>query len=426
MIQIHMLKFVEIVGSISSVLLLYIHIRNFFTSKPNASKSLQVIFVGFIITILSLLNFYPTFVIPRVFCLIFGGTLVCRMFFEATIWQAIFMGISFEVIAATVEVGIMGVLGIFHFDASLLMTSSNARMIYIIASQLFLLLIIVSVGAFSVKPEGVITIKWLIPLFPCQLLSIFVCYIVLRNAIQDSFDPYLILVLLTLLYINIAIVFYVEAIRSSELKRRQYELAEQQYSMQKEYYQRLHENQEETRALWHDIKKYVMAMQAMADQKAEAQLRKIVQQANETLTGIGTVVDVDNVVVSSILDNYAHVASEADINFHLDVMVPPVLSVSPVDLYIILGNTLDNAIEACNVLPKERRQINLLLRKENNILFYRIQNNWDGNEKIHLHGRFHGYGLSNVYKCVSRYNGSVNITKTCDAFTIEIYINCTC
>lgn len=420
-----MLKVVEVIGSISSVLLLYMHIRNFFSNKPNASKFLQVIVVSSIIIFLSLLNLYPTFVIPRVFCLIFGGTLVCRIFFEATIWQALFMGISFEVIAATVEVGIMGVLGIFHFDAALLMASSNARMIYIIASQLLLLLIIVSVGTFSVKPEGVIKIKLLIPLFPCQLLSIFVCYIVLRNAVQDSFDSYLILVLLTLLYINIAIVFYVEAIRTSESRRRQHELAEQQYSMQKEYYQRLHENQEETRALWHDIKKYVLAMQALADQKEGAQLRKIVQQAKETLTGIGTVVDVDNIVISSILDNYAHVASEADINFHLDVMVPPVLSVSPVDLYIILGNTLDNAIEACNTLPKERRQINLLLRKENGILFYRIQNECDGNEKVHLHGRFHGYGLANVQKCVSRYNGSVNITKTHDAFTIEIYINCT-
>ena len=150
--------------------------------------------------------------------------------------------------------------------------------------------------------------------------------------------------------------------RSSESRRRNSELAEQQYTMQKEYYQRLHENQEETRALWHDIKKYVLAMQAFADKKEQHQLQQIVQQANDTLDSISTVVDIDNIVISSILDSYVRSAKESDIDFHLDVMVPSTLPISPVDLYIILGNTLDNAIEACMALPKGKRCINILLR----------------------------------------------------------------
>ena len=295
----------------------------------------------------------------------------------------------------------------------------------IIASQLLLLSIIVLARIFSKKQEGGLSFEWLLPLFPCQILSVFVCYIVLCKTVQNSFDPFLILVLLTLLCINITIVFYSEAMRSSESRRRNSELAEQQYTMQKEYYQRLHENQEETRALWHDIKKYVLAMQAFADKKDQQQLQQIVQQANDTLDSISTVVDIDNIVISSILDSYARSAKESDIDFHLDVMVPPTLPISPVDLYIILGNTLDNAIEACIALPKEKRYINILLRKENGILFYRIQNSYNGEkEKIHLHGKFHGYGLSNVRKCVSKYGGSVTPVQGTDSYMIEMYLNC--
>ena len=214
--------------------------------------------------------------------------------------------------------------------------------------------------------------------------------------------------------------------RASEHRRRHSELAEQQYTMQKEYYQRLHENQEETRALWHDIKKYVLAMQAFANQKDTPQLRQIVQQADETLASISTLVDVDNVVISSILDNYARAAQEAEIPLHLDVLVPTTLPISPVDLYIILGNTLDNAIEACTPLPKEQRRIDVMLRKENGILFYRIRNKCDASEKVHLHGRYHGYGLSNVRKCAARYNGVVNLTKASNSYTIEVLLNCKC
>ena len=264
--------------------------------------------VIFLMVILSILNLFPSFVIPRVICLTVGGAILSYLFFNTTIWQAIFMGVSFEVIAAILEVVMMGILGLLHLNVDVLMARSGARMVYIITSQLLLLTVIVITRAFSKKQEGILSFKWLLPLFPCQILSVFVCYIVFCNAALDSFEPYLILILLTLLYINITIVFYSEAMRSSESRRRNSELAEQQYTMQKEYYQRLHENQEETRALWHDIKKYVLAMQAFADKKEQHQLQQIVQQANDTLDSISTVVDIDNIVISSILDSYARSA----------------------------------------------------------------------------------------------------------------------
>ena len=397
-----MLVVVEVLGSISSVLLLFLYILSFFHLDSSALKWKITLAVIFLMVILSILNLFPSFVIPRVICLTVGGAILSYLFFNTTIWQAIFMGVSFEVIAAILEVVMMGILGLLHFDTALLMTRDNTRMVFIIASQLLLLSIIVLARIFSKKQEGGLSFEWFLPLFPCQILSVFVCYIVLCKTVQNSFDPFLILVLLTLLCINITIVFYSEAMRSSESRRRNSELAERQYTMQKEYYQRLHENQEETRALWHDIKKYVLAMQAFADKKDQQQLQQIVQQANDTLDSISTVVDIDNIVISSILDSYARSAEESDIDFHLDVMVPPTLPISPVDLYIII-----------------------LLRKENGILFYRIQNSYNGEkEKIHLHGKFHGYGLSNVRKCVSKYGGSVTPIQGTDSYMIEMYLNC--
>lgn len=419
-----MLPAVEILGSISSVFLLFQYIRSFFRFQESRSRWQLGIFLFLFAAVLSFLNLFPDFVIFRVLCLVFGGLLLCRLFCHATFWQSFFMGVSFEVIAALIEVIMLGVLGFFHLDASTLMSVDTARMIYIITTQLVLLPAIILIGTISHNKDTLLPFQWFLPLLPCQLLSIFVCYIALRSAVRDTFDPFLIFVLVTLLYINITIVFYAEATRASESKRRQAELAEQQFSMQKEYYQRLHESQEETRALWHDIKKYILAMQALAEQKSAPQLQQIVSQAEETLANIGNVVDVDNVVVSSILDNYARIAQETGIRLTLHVMVPPSLSISPVDLYIILGNTLDNAVEACSVLAQELRFIDVMLRKENGILFYRIRNSWDGKEKAHLQGRFHGYGLPNVRKCAAQYGGVVQVSEDDTTFTVELFLNC--
>ena len=49
---------------------------------------------------------------------------------------------------------------------------------------------------------------------------------------------------------------HVEALRKNEQEKLSAEFNEQQYRLQMEYYQQLKERQEETRALWHDIKKY--------------------------------------------------------------------------------------------------------------------------------------------------------------------------
>ena len=48
-----------------------------------------------------------------------------------------------------------------------------------------------------------------------------------------------------------------------------------------EYYHHLKELQEETRALWHDIKKYILAMQAVAERGNPEELHKIVRDATD-------------------------------------------------------------------------------------------------------------------------------------------------
>ena len=170
-----MLDVVEVLGSISSVLLLFLYILSFFHLDSSALKWKITLAVIFLMVILSILNLFPSFVIPRVICLTVGGAILSYLFFNTTIWQAIFMGVSFEVIAAILEVVMMGILGLLHFDTALLMTRDNTRMVFIIASQLLLLSIIVLARIFSKKQEGGLSFEWLLPLFPCQILSVFVC-----------------------------------------------------------------------------------------------------------------------------------------------------------------------------------------------------------------------------------------------------------
>lgn len=114
--------------------------------------------------------------------------------------------------------------------------------------------------------------------------------------------------LLGLLYADVMVLYDINRLCAQEQDNLHRTLAEHHNVMQQNYYGQFRIQQEETRALWHDISKLIRA----AHEKIEV---------------------------------------------NLDVSVPIELFVAAVDLYILLRNTLDNAIEACSAVSNSERRI---------------------------------------------------------------------
>ena len=186
--------------------------------------------------------------------------------------------------------------------------------------------------------------------------------------------------------------------------------------MQQEYYDQLRIQQEETRALWHDLSKYLHAS------KVETSSNALVQ-VQEMLDSISCVVDVNNRVVSVILNEYTQAVRTADIALEMNVQVPEVLFVTAADLYILIGNTMDNAIEACQSLPHDQRRISLKLITHNNILFFEISNPYIDKHLHRIRSIYHGYGLKNVARCVEKYNGKMEVSKGEGIFQVSALLN---
>ena len=208
-----------------------------------------------------------------------------------------------------------------------------------------------------------------------------------------------------LLLINILIVFYVEALRENELEKFKAKFNEQQYNLQMEYYQQLKERQEEVRSLRHDVKKYILAMQAVAEHGDTEELHKIAQAATDVFERSTNISAVGNPVVDALLNYYLRIAERNNIKVNLDVTIPEVLTISSLSLSIILGNTFDNAIEACCDLPAEQRIIHLQLRKQYRSLFYRLENPYSDTSRGIRIGEYHGYGLKNINRIVQENHG---------------------
>ena len=418
-----MYYFIELAGSVTNIALLSLFMSRLFVRNKIQSKW-YFAFLILICTGQCVLSLFPNWVIPRTLYLLLGGFLLARLFYEVQTWPAAFASGSFFVLGSVVEILAMLLIGVRLPDMDLLMQVGAARLIYVVFSNLIQIPLLILVSHFFNREESDLRIVWLLPLISIQLASISVCYVVQCHAADKDFPDYMVFFMTVLLFVNIMIVFYVEALRKNEKEKYLAELTEQHYHLQIEYYQQLLEKQQETKALWHDIKKYTAAMQAVAAQNDSEQLRQIAQAAADAYERVKDISAVGNPVVDALLNQYLRSAKENQIQVLLDITIPEVLAISTLLLSVVIGNTFDNAIEACRLIAPEKRVIHLQLRKQNRILFYSIENPYiDAVTQLRV-GKHHGYGLKNVERAVNQNNGNFQLEKVDGNFIVQIRLNC--
>ena len=179
----------------------------------------------------------------------------------------------------------------------------------------------------------------------------------------------------------------------------------------------MQDKQAETRALWHDLNKYLRAA------KTETQPAQALEQLESMLNSATQIVDTGNRVLNVILNEYTQMAKATGIDLRLKVQVPAELPVTVADLYILIGNTMDNAMEACAALPPDQRIMDLTLRAHNDVLYYKLVNPFSSEKPKQGSDPMHGHGLQNVRRCVEKYDGFIDAAKEKGFFTITVHLN---
>lgn len=256
----------------------------------------------------------------------------------------------------------------------------------------------------------------LLPLVPPLLAQALLCGICIHQAQRTGIA---IVQFFTCLWSLYSAVMLLPTAKRAELTLRSQEekhQAARQYAMQEDYYQQLLEKQNQTRALWHDLNKYLRAAKAeTAPSEALAQLQSMLDDAT-------AIVDVGNPVVNVILNEYAQSAKALGIELRLKVQVPEKLGISAADLYVLIGNTMDNAMEGCRSLPQPQRFIELTLRTHQDILYYKLANPYDGTAK-HPKDAMRGHGLENARRCVAQYDGQLLTQQDQGFFIVSAHLN---
>lgn len=199
---------------------------------------------------------------------------------------------------------------------------------------------------------------------------------------------------------------------------------EQQIGFQKEKYEQLSQSYRNNRRLIHDVKKHYYSIQEYIHRNNLQGLLEYTHSAIDDLESTYVKYNTGNLVIDSLLTNYDTVYEANHIHFsvHLNVDCGQI-PIKDYDLCIVLGNLLDNALQANDKIEILEREVLIEIETTENSKF-RIhsenplpEHDFDVQKNI-LHP---GYGLENMKKVVSENHGFVTI-RTAEYFVIDILI----
>jgi sensor histidine kinase regulating citrate/malate metabolism len=180
----------------------------------------------------------------------------------------------------------------------------------------------------------------------------------------------------------------------------------------------------------HDYHNHIQTMKAHLVLGQLNELSEYLGKLDNDLTSVDTVIKTGNVMVDAILNSKISLAVSRKINVNIKATVPGELKVSEIDLCVIIGNLLDNAMEACLKQPDEaERFIRVYIGIFKEQLYISVSNSVGGeikkSGKTYLSTKdsaTHGFGLMRVDKIAQKYSGYINRQNEDAVFATEVML----
>lgn len=228
-----------------------------------------------------------------------------------------------------------------------------------------------------------------------------------------------------LLLINFLVMYLYEMLLKDYEQTYQARILEQEVSAYREQLELIDTSQKMLASLRHDIKHHLLSILHMANSGETEKIQKYVEKMIKMTVNKKEYVLSGNSDIDSILNYMIQKAKDKGIEVRTSIKIATQMKIDCFDLNVILGNLLENAIEATEKTSNKYIQIGLEL--ERNIIFVEIENSYVG--KIIKSGKKfsttkmdktkYGLGIENVKSILNKYNGELQITFDDSTFKVN-------
>lgn len=177
----------------------------------------------------------------------------------------------------------------------------------------------------------------------------------------------------------------------------------------------------------HDIRHHLQTLRGYLSAGEYDRAVSYIDGLDKELQSIDTVLKTGNASLDAILSAKIAQARAEHINVTVKANVPDSLTISDVELSIVIGNLLDNAIDACRSVQKERF-LRVFITMKGKMLYFSMLNSAAHKEKK-VNGLFashkqgvHGFGLRRAEAIIEEHGGWCKYNSEEGAFTSEFLV----
>lgn len=179
----------------------------------------------------------------------------------------------------------------------------------------------------------------------------------------------------------------------------------------------------------HDYRNHIQTLMQLMNEKQYDEVNAYLKNLGTDLNTVDTVLKTGNIMADAIINSKISLAKANNIDVNATASIPVELNISDIDLCVIIGNLLDNAIEASVKLPEGERMIRIYIEMKKNALYMSFTNLTATKKMEKQNGVYkstkdgsHGFGLIRVDSTVKKYNGYITRASEDGVFTTEILL----
>ena len=231
-----------------------------------------------------------------------------------------------------------------------------------------------------------------------------------------------------LVAINVVCYYMVVELSKANAMKIEHELLLAESNYRKRYAENAKNQYEEIRHIRHDMKHSYGVIQQLVLEKRYEELQQYLPQMNEQLRSIESTINTNHMIVNAILNTKLSAAKKQEIktlcntvkDFHIK-------QIEEIDLCHLLGNLLDNAIEAAVKCPQGKtKYIEIFITERNQILLITVKNSYNQEElpptlqTSKFNKIDHGFGIKTIKRIAKKYDGFADFYTENDLFCCNV------
>lgn len=300
-----------------------------------------------------------------------------------------------------------------YFEVGLLTRSNYGSILGIIVIKVISYVVVLIIGNYKNIREGDIVPNtyWLcIVTIPIGTLYLLITIFIANDLSPVSAFMSTVIVLV----INFSTFYWYDNLSQILLDRADKILINQQNKYYENQFELMKTSQKTTKSIKHDLINHLTSLYVLAEQDKKEELLDYLSKVIEIVNMNQEFASTGNVGIDSIINFKLQEAKKDKIDVTIDLNVPKDIRIPSFDMTVILGNLLDNALNAVKKLD-ENRFVDINIKYTKGRLIIKVENSFDGEVSkeedmlitSHRDKNNHGFGLQNVKLVLEKYNGTL-------------------